>query len=73
MPDHPTLLSWRSALTFAIILPMTVGFIVGFIVAPFAVGFAAAYEFIADHVEKVHLRNQERLNKLNEQSQRNAT
>ena len=65
-------MKWRSALTILVILPMTVGFVVGFIVAPFVVGFMAAYEFIADHVEKVHLRNQERLDKLNEQSQRNT-
>ena len=54
-------MNWRSALTILIILPMTVGFVVGFIVAPFVVGFAAAYEFIADHVHKAYLRNQERM------------
>jgi hypothetical protein len=40
----------RGMLTLLILLPLAVGLVVGFVVAPVVIGFMISYEFLAQHV-----------------------
>jgi hypothetical protein len=40
----------RGMLTLLILLPLAVGLVVGFVVAPVVIGFKISYEFLAQHV-----------------------
>lgn len=50
----------RGILTLVIAIPVMIGCVIGFIVSPFILGFMVGYEFIAEHMNGAHKRNEER-------------